>query len=328
MTQSAKREPVRPAVSPRAAVIDEPREEAPERARADAREDDRADARANSRADVSADVSAVERTIGALRQGIESGIYVPGQRLVEPDLTAALGVSRSSLREAFRRLSAEGIVDIVPNRGAAVRRFSVDDVRNIQQLRGVLEPLAASLAADGIDAAGRRASFDAVAAVWLDAPPVHDIDQFTDENRRFHRVIAEISGNEQLATIMERLNMRLFAAHFRQRITLAMRAGAAAEHREIALAIGAGDGQRARKAMELHVRRATRSVSMDVSRRQLCAAREGGNAGRPAGRCAERRPMTGSRRHNPGERQWLRRKPISKKSGPITRSRRSRMAVR
>lgn len=207
-----------------------------------------------------ADGGAVEQTIRLLREGIETGAYAPGQRLVEPDLTRDLGVGRSSLREAFRRLSAEGIVDIVPNRGAMVRRLTVRDVREIQQIRSVLEPLAASLAAEAIDTPGHRARFDAAAAIWLQAPPLDDIDIFSRENRRFHRTIVELSGNTHLTTIIERLNMPLFAAHFRQRITMERRVAAADQHREIALAIRDGDRHTAQRAMKDHVEHSDRIV--------------------------------------------------------------------
>jgi DNA-binding GntR family transcriptional regulator len=196
---------------------------------------------------------AVDRTVRVLRDGIETGAYAPGQRLIEPDLTRELGVSRSSLREAFRRLSAEGVIEVVPNRGASVRRLSVDDIREVQQIRSVLEPLAASLAAEAIGGRGNRVRFDEAARVWLSKPPLHDVDEFSRENRRFHRTIVELSGNRQLATIIDRLNMFLFAAHFRQRITLDRRIAAAGQHREIAIAIRAGDGRAAQKAMKGHI---------------------------------------------------------------------------
>lgn len=211
----------------------------------------------------SSSLGAAERTIRALRLGIERGVYAPGQRLVELDLTSELTVSRSSLREAFRRLSAEGIIEIIPNRGAVVRRLSETDIRNTQQIRNLLEPLAASLAATSIAERGHSAYFDKAAAPWLGEPPVHDIDEFAHENRRFHQVIVELSGNEQLATIIERLNMPLFAAHFRQRITVEMRIKAASDHRRIALAIRAGDSQAAQEAMALHISHSTEIVSSD-----------------------------------------------------------------
>ena len=100
--------------------------------------------------------SAVEFIVRALRQGIEQGSYAPGQRLVEPELSESLKVSRSSLREAFRSLYGERVIDIVPNRGAIARRNSTRDIRNIQQVRRVFEPLAASLAAAAILAGNSR----------------------------------------------------------------------------------------------------------------------------------------------------------------------------
>ncbi|MGE0723117.1 MAG: GntR family transcriptional regulator [Alphaproteobacteria bacterium] len=226
----------------------------------------------------SADVGTVEQTVRLLREGIERGDYAPGQRLVEPDLTRDLGVGRSSLREAFRRLSAEGVIVVVPNRGATVRRLTIRDVREIQQIRRVLEPLAASLAAAAIDAPGNRARFDAAAAIWLRQPPLDDVDVFSRENRRLHRTIVELSGNDHLATIIERLNMPFFAAHFRQRITIERRIAAAAQHRRIALAIRDGDRRAAQKAMEEHVEHSDRIVlpgegDVDVAPDRIALAR-------------------------------------------------------
>jgi len=218
------------------------------------------DAEARARDGEAMDGGAVERTIRVLREGIETGAFAPGQRLVEPDLTRTLGVSRSSLREAFRRLSAESVVEIVPYRGAVVRRFSARDIREIQQIRRVLEPLAASLAAATIGQPGNRARFDKVAAIWLHSPPLDDLDTFSRENRRFHRIIVELSGNGHLATMIERLNMPLFAAHFRRRITPERRIAAAAQHREIALAIRDGDRRAAQRAMKGHVGHSDRIV--------------------------------------------------------------------
>jgi len=203
---------------------------------------------------------AVERTIRSIREGIEAGRYAPGQRLIESDLTRELGVGRSSLREAFRRLSAEGIIEIVPNRGASVRRLSIRDLLEVQQVRSVLEPLAASLAAAAIGRDDNRARFEKAAAVWLHSPPLDDVDAFSRENRRFHREIVEMSGNAQLATIVERLNMPLFAAHFRQRITLERRIAAAAQHRDVALAILDGDRRAAHRAMRCHIAHSDRIV--------------------------------------------------------------------
>ncbi len=207
--------------------------------------------------------TAVDRAVRLLREGIERGTYAPGQRLIELDLTAELNVSRSSLREAFRRLGAEGVVENVPNRGAVVRRFLPRDIYNIQQIRRLLEPLAASLAAAAIDEVDNRARFESAAAVWFAKPPIHSIDEYEWENRRFHRTIAEISGNEQLTTILDRLNLPLFGAHFRHLITRERRVASAAQHRKIAIAIRAGDPRAAEKAMKAHIKRSDETVLRD-----------------------------------------------------------------
>lgn len=71
---------------------------------------------------------AVDWTVEAVRERIASGGYAPGQRLIEADLTAELGVSRSTVREAFRLLAAQGILQLVHNRGAVVLRMSRPEV--------------------------------------------------------------------------------------------------------------------------------------------------------------------------------------------------------
>jgi DNA-binding FadR family transcriptional regulator len=68
--------------------------------------------------------SAVEQVVNSLFSGLMSNRFAPGQRLIEVDLTAEYGVSRGTLREAFRRLAADGLIEIVPHRGAIVRRLS------------------------------------------------------------------------------------------------------------------------------------------------------------------------------------------------------------
>lgn len=82
------------------------------------------------------------KIIAALRSAIETGVLVPGQRLIEKDLCEQLGVSRTSLREALREVQAEGILEYNSSRGLSVSSVSVEDAKNIYRLRSVLEALA------------------------------------------------------------------------------------------------------------------------------------------------------------------------------------------
>src|SRR5690606_32381653 len=93
---------------------------------------------------------------------IFDGRLVPGQRLISRDLIEQLGISRGSLREAFRRLESDGLVDIVPNRGAAVRKLSAAEVSHVYQIREALEGYAARAAAQNIHIGNNRARFTAV----------------------------------------------------------------------------------------------------------------------------------------------------------------------
>lgn len=82
------------------------------------------------------------RIIASLRGAIETGVLVPGQRLIEKDLCEQLNVSRTSLREALREIQAEGVLQYNSSRGLSVAEVSISDAQNIYRLRAVLEALA------------------------------------------------------------------------------------------------------------------------------------------------------------------------------------------
>ena len=102
----------------------------------------------------------VEYVLEHLRNGVIQGRYAPGQRLIEAALTRDLRVSRGPLREAFRRLSAEGLLESVPHRGALVRRLTLREMKELFQIRVQLETLAAQLADDAMPDPAARSRFE------------------------------------------------------------------------------------------------------------------------------------------------------------------------
>ena len=86
-----------------------------------------------------------------LEARIDSARLVSGQRLVEADLTREFGISRALLREAFRQLAAEGAIELVPNRGAEVRRLTRQEALELFEIRTELEGMAARRAAERMD---------------------------------------------------------------------------------------------------------------------------------------------------------------------------------
>ena len=85
-----------------------------------------------------------------LRQAILTGDFLPGERLMEITLAKRLGVSRTPVREAIRKLELEGLVDMIPRKGAAVARITVSDLKDVLEVRCHLEEFAASIACDRI----------------------------------------------------------------------------------------------------------------------------------------------------------------------------------
>lgn len=198
----------------------------------------------------------VDRLVEGLRSGILNSRYAPGQRLIEADLTRDFGVSRGPLREAFRRLSAEGLLQIVPNRGALVRKLSYEETIELFQIRTALESLAVRLAAEALILGDNRERFEtAIRQIWSDAPRLPGAD-YHQENRLFHLAILDICGNAQLADLSKQLQLPLIMLQLSGAMTAQMYQDSVNEHREIATAILRGDGDAAERAMRQHLGRA------------------------------------------------------------------------
>ncbi len=192
----------------------------------------------------------------AIREGIYRSRYVPGQRLVEADLTAEFGISRSLLREAFRRLAAEGTIEIVPNRGALVRRLSLKDAEELFEIRLELEALAARKAATNAADRAVRDRFLAAVAFLHDDTPRLATTAYIAENQVFHGAMFDTAGNAQLIKVNMNLQLSLIMAQISTSLTPEVVATSIAEHKMIADAIAAADADGAAAATRAHLSRA------------------------------------------------------------------------
>lgn len=200
----------------------------------------------------------VDRLVEGLRNGILMHRYAPGQVLIEADLTRDFGVSRGPLREAFRHLSAEGLLQLVPNRGALVRRLSRKEAEELFQIRTALEALAVRLAAKAIDEGDNRQRFEAATkAIWDEAPRSSG-PAYHEENRLFHLAILDICGNQKLVELSRQQQLPLIMLQLSGVMTPEMYEDSVAEHRAVASAILAGDADAAEAAMRRHMERASR----------------------------------------------------------------------
>jgi DNA-binding GntR family transcriptional regulator len=145
----------------------------------------------------------------ALRASIVNGRLAPGARLIERELIAMMGVSRTVIREALRQLEAEGLVDVVPHRGAMVRQLTLDEARDLYAIRALLEGLAARMfvekaGADEIAALGRE--LKATAAAYRRRDP----EQTIVAKNRFFEVLFAGAKSETLSSMLATLLARIW----------------------------------------------------------------------------------------------------------------------
>jgi DNA-binding GntR family transcriptional regulator len=182
-----------------------------------------------------------------VRDALLSGRLALGQRLIEADMTQEFGISRGPWREAMRRLAAEGVVELVPNRGALVRRLSRQDIIDRFRIRQSLEGLAASLTASRMTELGQRERFRRALQLPEGRAPETEAPRVT--NFRLHRAIAEGAGNPQLLELIT----QLWGAELRGPEHAAYWRDSAAEHIRVIDAVLAGDAVAAEQAMRQHL---------------------------------------------------------------------------
>ena len=196
--------------------------------------------------------SVVDHVYTALRERILSGDLPRASKLRQVSLAEQMGVSRTPLREALRRLAAEGLVDFSPNRGATVSELDFGDMRHAWAARVALEPGAARLAAERRDPGGIAAMREAIA----DQRSAHgERGQSFSANRAFHLALAGASGNPHLTRFAEMLWVPRIGVPIYQ-AQAAAPAGPSAwadEHERIADAIGRGDADAAERLTRAHI---------------------------------------------------------------------------
>jgi DNA-binding GntR family transcriptional regulator len=202
--------------------------------------------------------STVLQVVAAITAAVRAGHLVPGQRLTESQFTQRLGVSRSSVREAFQRLTADGLLAFEPNRGVTVRQLSRRGVDNLFHVRGALESLAVRLALPVLAARPER-----LIAVGNDldaAVEKGETNRFSDLNRTFHALFVEAADNPLLADMLQRLGNSLYWLQFRVLIDSRAVFETNVQHRQIVQAVLAKDARAAEAAMLDHVERSRQLV--------------------------------------------------------------------
>ncbi|HVZ52824.1 MAG TPA: GntR family transcriptional regulator [Pseudolabrys sp.] len=194
-----------------------------------------------------------QEVVEKLRHAILSGIFMPGNRLVETDLCSSLGVSRPSLREALRSLQAERLIEIVPNRGPQVPLLSWRDAEEIYEVRELLEGEAAARCSaiildDDLKALGE--SLEAFRRASLRRDSANELVSTTSD---FFFIIMRNCGNKIIEETLTGLKARVNFLRARS-MSLPGRANKShVEMKAIYTAIKARNAKQARKAAQEHV---------------------------------------------------------------------------
>jgi DNA-binding GntR family transcriptional regulator len=204
--------------------------------------------------------SLTQLVVDQIRDLIVTGRLALGEQLSENALADRLGVSRTPVREAFLRLETERLVEIRPQRGTFVFACGQAEVRDICELREILEAGALRLAI-GRDRASLHGALSRNVAA-AEAAHVKTSAEYQPFDHEFHQIIIGGCGNRQLTEAYDQIAGRVRALRYRLIRTLDQVAGSQSAHGEIARCVGAGDDAGAEAALRHHVYSSYRSLLM------------------------------------------------------------------
>lgn len=192
-----------------------------------------------------------EAAYSHLRGAILTGSLLPGARISEPGLAQELGISRTPVREALQRLAQEGLVELLPGKGARVRVLSAEEVREVYDVRALLEGEAAALAAQN----ATEAELDRLERLLqvLEALPKEAYAQQMQVDFDFHTALVEAAHNKTLARIYADLRSSLTLVRSFQQ-TQSQHPKTRQQHQAILSALKARNPAEAAEAARAHVR--------------------------------------------------------------------------
>ena len=215
------------------------------------------------------------KAYAAIYEALTDGRLRPGERLAEERLAREIGVSRTPVREALRRLGAEGFVEFLPNQGGKVPFLSVDDIIEIFDLRVILESYAASLAAQKINATQLEELSDLCnkmeKAVAKQSP--NYLEEISASNRRFHRILIEATRGQRLSRILTQVIEMPLMLDTYTRFSVDDMNRSMRHHRELTDALSAGDANWAEAVMRVHIQSARNLYLESIRETRLSSAK-------------------------------------------------------
>lgn len=198
-----------------------------------------------------------------LRQAILKGELEPGERLMEIQLAERLGVSRTPIREAIRKLELEGLVLMIPRKGAEVAQISETSLREVLEVRRSLEELAIELACQRITEEELQA-LEAVEATFAEAIRKGDAMNIAETDEHYHDLIYQATDNSRLVQILNNLREQMYRYRLEYIKDADKRQILIVEHEHILRALRSHNIQDAKSAVREHIDNQQLTVSRNI----------------------------------------------------------------
>lgn len=198
-----------------------------------------------------------------IKDGILTGRFKPGERLLENQLAEELGVSRTPIREALRMLEIENLVDLIPRKGAQVKEMSEKDIKDVLEIRKVLEELAAGLAAENITKQ-EIAELKKVHNDFITAFDNGDRKGVLDADTCFHDIIFNATKNDKLVQIISNISIQIFRYRITYLKLLSDVSVPDKQHIELIKAFEKRDAERARRISREHIEDQTLEILKSI----------------------------------------------------------------
>lgn len=193
-----------------------------------------------------------EVVFNTLRNAIIQGEFQPGERLMEVTLANKLGVSRTPVREAIRMLELEGLVVMIPRKGAEVANITVKDLKDALEVRMTLEALSVKLACERIDEDGKE-ELKKKCIAFKEAINSKLVPAIVEGDEAFHNVIYQASKNKKLINLAQNLREQVYRYRVEYVKDFSYHDNLIREHDLITMAILRGDKETAEKIMNEHI---------------------------------------------------------------------------
>jgi DNA-binding GntR family transcriptional regulator len=189
-----------------------------------------------------------------IREMIRKGTLKKGDRIVEKFLSQAMGISRTPFREALRLLSSEGLVELVPNKGAYVAQPSMKDIREMFWVMGILEGKCARLCAKRTDDSGLQ-KLDDLYRKLEEQYQENNHEGYMDVNHRYHSLVQDLAGNKILSEVINNLRQKILLYRYRQIYQPDRLKASMQEHSELQKAFREKNPAAAERLMKEHLMR-------------------------------------------------------------------------